>query len=257
MKSWIQVFRSMLSRQWWWSTLMVIIGIIVTVYLGFWQLGRLAQRREANHHTQTMQAASPVNLDNAVPFDDLNTMEYRQVAATGTYDFKQQIAIRNQFWTQEWGIETGYYLLTPLVLENGRAILVQRGWIPAKYDSPLSWKEFDEPNPASVEGIIRLPMKEGQMGGGIPDPTIAAGNERQDFWNFVNIEEIQKQIPYPLLGVYIQQSPNPSLTSYPYRSLPEFDLNDGAHLGYAFQWFFFTSLLIIGYPIFIKKFTEK
>jgi surfeit locus 1 family protein len=147
-------------------------------------------------------------------------------------------------------------LLTPLILENGQAVLVQRGWLPSKFDSPTSWREFDESNPAFIEGILRLPMTEGQMGGGVPDPTLEPG-KRSDFWNFVNIEQIQKQIPYPLLGIYIQQSPDADKTSLPYPSLPELDLSNGTHLGYALQWFFFAGLLLIGYIVYIKMQSDK
>ncbi len=57
--------------------------------------------------------------------EELEEMEYRTVRVTGRYDYEHQVAIRNQFWTQEWGIESGYALLTPLILENGQAILVE------------------------------------------------------------------------------------------------------------------------------------
>jgi surfeit locus 1 family protein len=180
-------------------------------------------------------------------------MEYRRVKVAGTYDFEHQIAIRNQVWTQSWGNDIGYALLTPLRLSNGAAVLVQRGWIPAEDNTPVSWRQFDEPGTVVVEGIIRLPREKGEMGGGIPDPTLVPGQSRLDFWNFINIGRIQQQVPYPLLGVYIQQAPDGAQASLPYRSLPEVDLSEGAHLGYALQWFFYAGLLFFGYPVFLKK----
>jgi surfeit locus 1 family protein len=147
--------------------------------------------------------------------------------------------------------------LTPLILSSGTAVLVERGWIPADYQSPASWRQFDEAGIVTVEGIIRLPRAKGEMGGGIADPTLAPGQASLDFWNFVNIERIQEQISYPLVSVYIQQAPAASQDSLPYRSLPEIEISEGAHLGYALQWFFFTSLLFFGYPTFLKKFSRR
>jgi hypothetical protein len=139
----------------------------------------------------------------------------------------------------------GYALLTPLVLPNGTAVLVERGWIPAEDNTPESWRQFDEPGTAAVEGIIRLPQTKGEMGG-IPDPTLAPGETSLDFWNFVNIDRIQQQIPYPLLNVYIQQAPSASQTSLPYRSLPEIDLAAEQTWGMRNNGFF-TGLLVFGY----------
>ena len=135
--------------------------------------------------------------------------------------------------------------------------MVNRGWIPAKYNTPASWREFDEPGPVTVEGIIRLPMQKGEMGGGVPDPTLSPGQHGLDLWNFVNINRLQEQNPYPLHNVYIQQAPKAGNASLPYPSSPELDLSGGSHLGYALQWFFFASLLLFGYPFYLKKQADR
>ena len=199
-----------------------------------------------------MQAMPVLELSTLGPQEELEEMEYRPVRVTGRYDFEHQVAIRNQFWTQEWGIESGYALLTPLILENGQAILVERGWIPAKYDTPASWRQFDELGPITIEGVIRLGTQKGEMRGGVPDPTLSPGQQGLDFWNFVNIDRLQDQIPYPLHDVYIQQAAEVGKTSLPYPSSPELDLSSSTHLGYALQWFFFASLLLFGYPVYLK-----
>jgi surfeit locus 1 family protein len=64
---------------------------------------------------------------------------------------------------------------------------------------------------------------------------------------------MQKQLPYPILPVYIQQSPDPAWTGLPYRSEPDLDLTEGPHLGYAIQWFTFATILFVGYPFFIHR----
>lgn len=247
------MLRLMFSRSWWPTTLLVLAGIALTVRLGFWQLDRLAQRQAFNAHARAMQAAPALVLSGQALDEDLSGMEYRQVEASGRYDFARQVAVRNQVWTQAWGDEMGYALLTPLLLEDGRAVLVQRGWVPAGYDGPEAWRLLDEPESARVTGIIRLPLERPGMGGGVPDPTLAPGQERLDFWNLVDIPRIRQQVPYPLLPVYVQQAPDPAQSGLPYRSLPELDLNDGPHLGYAGQWFTFAALLVFGYPVYLKK----
>ena len=46
--------------------------------------------------------------------------------ASGTYDFEHQVAIRNQYYNNQYG----YHLLTPFALSDDETVLVDRGWIP-------------------------------------------------------------------------------------------------------------------------------
>jgi surfeit locus 1 family protein len=246
------MLRLMFSRRWWWTTLLVVAGIGVVIRLGFWQLGRYAENRAYNAHLDAMQAATPLVLSTANASSDLTGMEYRAVQVTGTYDFAHQVAIRNQVWTQSWGDDMGYALLTPLVLADGRAVLVERGWIPLKDNTPASWSRYDQPGTLTVTGVLRLPARP-EMGGE-QDPTPAPGESGLDFWNLVNIPRLQEQIPSPLLPVYIQQAPDPSQTGLPYRDSPVPDpADDGTNLGYALVWFSFAILLFFGYPLYLRK----
>lgn len=242
----------MFSRRWWWTTLLVLLAVGVTIRLGVWQLDRLAARRADNAHVREMQAAPVLVLSGRID-EDLAAMEYRAVEAAGMYDFEHQVAIRNQVWTQRWGDEPGHALLTPLVLADGAAILVRRGWIPARYDTPESWREFDEPGRVTVTGVLRRPLEAGEMGGGVPDPTLAPGQAGLSFWNFVNVARLQKQIPHSLAQVYIQEVPGGEDTRLPYAEAPVLDLSDGTHLGWAAQWFFFAALLLAGYPVWLRR----
>jgi surfeit locus 1 family protein len=221
--------------------------------LGIWQLDRLEQRRAFNARVSEMQAASLLALDESALSLDLVSMEYRPAAASGTYDFENQIALRNQYWGDPDGsAEYGYHLLTPLILETGQAVLVDRGWIPGEFDTPDSWRQFNGPEAVTVTGILRIPILEGDMGSGVPDPVSSPG-ERLDLWNYLDLERIQAQGPYRLLPVYIQQAPGGEQTALPYRALPELELSDGPHLGYALQWFFYALLLFFGYPVYLRR----
>jgi surfeit locus 1 family protein len=247
------MLRQFFSRRWWWTTLLVLAGTAVLIRLGFWQLDRYAQNRAFNAHLAAMQVAAPVDLSAAAAPADLTGMEYRAIQAKGNFDFAHQVAIRNQIWVQSWGNDSGYALLTPLVLPDGRAVLVERGWIPLEDKSPTSWRQFDQAGQVTVTGVIRLPAAP-EMGGGVPDPTLAPGQAGLDFWNLVNISRLQEQMPYPLLPVYIEQSPDASQTGLPYRDSPVPDpADDGSNLGYALVWFSFAALLFIGYPLYLNK----
>jgi surfeit locus 1 family protein len=238
----------MFKRKWIFSTFLVLIAIILMVRLGFWQLDRLEERRFFNtHYLQQIEAASlelnPSNLD-----DNLENMEYRRITVSGQYDFSKEVAIRNQSYEDRAGV----HLLTPLIInESDQAVLIDRGWIPLDAYLSSNWMEFVEDKRATINGIIRLSQSSPSFGGR-SDPDLQPG-EIRIAWNFVNIDTISQQIPYPVLSIYIQQSPDPRWTDLPHRSKPEVEITEGPHLSYAIQWFTFVIILGIGYPIFIRR----
>lgn len=242
------LIKTMFTRKWLLTTLLVLFGAALCIRLGIWQLDRLAQRRAFNAHYLSVRAMPALDL-NADAASDLVSMEYRAVAARGTYDFANQVALRNQYYDNQYG----YHLLTPLRLDDGRAVLVDRGWIPPEgNDSLEGWTRYDGAAPARVEGMMRLGGTKIPFGAN-PDPALVPGQTRLDFWNFVNLERLAAQIPYPILPIYIQPNPEPGRVEPPIPYQPEIELTEGPHMGYAIQWFFFASLLLGGYPFYLRK----
>jgi surfeit locus 1 family protein len=245
------MFTTLFSRRLIIATLLVIAAIAVMIRLGIWQLDRLEQRRQFNAHFLEQAESDPLRLESNTNNPNLENMEYRQVIASGEYDHSEEVAIRNQYWENQPGV----HLLTPLKLkENGTAVLVDRGWIPLEMYQTGNWKRLEEPGTISVSGIIRLSQE--HTLGGQSDPTPLPG-ESLIAWNFINIPEISKQIPYPLLPVYIQQSPDTSTGELPFRSQPEIEISEGPHLGYAIQWFIFAMILGGGYPWYVRQELSK
>lgn len=243
------ILKKMFSRQWIFTTLLALLGAALCIRLGIWQLDRLDQRRTFNAHFLSVSAMPPLDL-NADTTSDLAAMEYRAVTVRGEYDFANQVALLN-FYNE--GVY-GYHLLTPLRLDDGRAVLVDRGWIPSNgNDTPEGWSRYDGAAQAEVEGVMRLGVAQAPFGGRA-DPALAPGQTRLDFWNFVIFERLAAQIPYPVLPVYIQPNPDPANTEPPILpTQPEIEITEGPHMGYAIQWFFFASILLIGYPFFVRK----
>lgn len=242
------ILRAMFSSKWFVTTLLVLAGGALCVRLGIWQLDRLEQRRAFNAHVEAMWAAEPLDLTGQSE-ENLAGMEYRAVTVSGMYDFENQVALRNRYFRDQYG----YHLLTPLLLDDGSAVLVDRGWIPAEgNDSPAGWRRYDEPGRVTLRGQIRLGQTKPDLGG-VPDPTLAPGQSRLEFWNIVNLERISGQLSYPLLDVFVQPDVDPADAVPPVPYQPEIELTEGPHLGYAGQWFIFASILVLGYPFYLRK----
>lgn len=236
----------MFRLKWLFTTLLVFAGSAVCIRLGIWQLDRLDQRRAFNHQVETMRVAEKLDLNQNVP-SDINTMEWRPVTVTGEYDFENQIAIRNQYLDNQYG----YHLVTPLLF-NGKAVLVDRGWIPADGNSaPANWRKYDEMGQVTVTGQIRLGSGKPAFGG-VAD-ALPADGQKLEVWNNLDVPNISKQTSYPMLDVYIQPSLDAGDVAPPIPYQPEVDLTEGPHFGYALQWFAFAAILFFGYPFYLRK----
>ena len=237
------------SRQWWKTTVFVLIAVVIMIRLGVWQLDRLEQRRVFNARVEAQLAEPSLGLSSQNLENDLYSMEYRTAVASGEFDHQRQVVLRNQDWQGRLGV----HLLTPLLIEGAEAaVLVDRGWIPYEDFTGGNLESYDVAGQVQIEGILRRSQSKSAIGGRadlVPGP----GEAPLEAWNWININDISGQLPYELLPVYLTALPDAGQQFPPYRSDLELDLTEGSHLGYAFQWFIFAAILGIGYPFFVQR----
>ncbi len=176
---------------------------------------------------------------------------------TGEFDNAANIIIKNRPFQGKPGVE----LVTPLIISGSeQAVLVNRGWIPLEEMAPAARRAYDVTGPVTIEGLAyrSQPQPSGYLV--VVDATPAPGQTRLDDWFRVDVEGIGRQLDYPLLPLYVRQSPGPNPDEMPLRA-EEFDLSEGSHLGYAIQWFTFALILVIVYFSLLwqeaKKYKEK
>lgn len=239
------------SRRWLLATVLVLAAAAVLARLGFWQLDRLEWRRSLNARVMEQQAADLLALSAESLESDLYSMEYRRVTVTGVYLPEDEIVLRNQVWQGEFGTQMGVKLFTPLLIAGtDSAILVERGWIPDTEDRAA----YLEEGPVTVSGQLRRAETDFALNASLhPDPTLAPDQERLDVWNNLDLVRLASQMQTDLLPVYLQIVPTAQQIEPPFALPPELDLSEGPHLGYAFQWFAFAALLLIGYPIYVQR----
>ncbi len=240
-----QWLRPLINRRWRWVTVVVILGIILLVSLGIWQLDRLEQRRASNAVLAAQLAQPAVTLTGQEDPAELLAMKDRTVAAAGQFDYTHQFIIQ----LQPWQGQTGVNLVTPLLLDDNTAILVNQGWIPEAEVATL--EQFQTPGSTTVTGYIQLSQVPRYGERDTANATFKAEQYR------IDIESLQAQLPYTLLPVYLQQAPAEGETELPYRAPQEIDLSEGSHFSYALQWFSFALLLAGGYLYYVQQQEKK
>lgn len=248
----MKTLKTIFNRKWWWVTLVVIAACLVMVRLGWWQIERLDQRRAFNTTVAERWREAPYDIiANDLP-DDLEQLEFRRVQVAGTFDYDNELVLLNQTRANMPGV----ILATPLVTDDGRAVLVARGWVPYSGSGLDELTQYRETDDAPIVGILQESQN---MPGGNPVPVPATP---QTEWHYLNIPAIQPQMPYELLPMLVLQMPEAgrAADAFPLREEPvellDSQSKETMHMSYAVQWFMFAVILAFGYIQFVI-FTER
>ena len=221
--------------------MLLFIGIaLLCARLGFWQVERLRDRNAANAAVAEARLSPPVDLTTAERVTDLRTG--RAVAGRGTYDFEHEVVVMGRVL----GGTPGVHVLTPLRLEGSdRAVLVNRGFVPAPDAFSVELDSLREPGPVGVTGVVQpfAPTGDRSPPSRRTGP-IAVGR--------VHYGSLRDLFPYPLLPVIVRQDTAAGLPALPQR-LPPDPLDEGPHLGYAIQWFAFASIALVFAAVFTRR----
>jgi surfeit locus 1 family protein len=225
-------------RHWAFFALAVVIGL-ACIRLGFWQLSRLAERRAFNSTARAQLELSAISLPAALKRTE--PLAYRRASAAGVFDPTHEVYLTSR---PQDGI-AGVHVITPLVLAGGGpAVLVDRGWISDTDYRTRSRASWSVGGPTEVSGFLLPSQKEPALAF-LADRLPAEGEPARLDWRALSIAGIRRQIPYPILDVFLVQESTAPLPTAPTPS-PEMDLSEGPHLGYAFQWFAFATIALVG-----------
>ncbi|GAA4925132.1 SURF1 family protein [Streptomyces coeruleoprunus] len=241
------MYRFLLSRQWVVLTLVALALVPAMVQLGFWQFHRHERRVEQNTLIADNLRAAPVPVtDLTSPGHTVPRAEFwRRVTATGTFDSGHEVVVRRRTNAED---RVGMHVLTPLVLTDGRVVLVNRGWVPAASNQ----KDYPEVPPAPKGRVTvtgRLLADETTGSSGIKD--LRGLPPRQVM--LINSEQQAKLIGRPVLGGYLELTePAPSGGSPEPIAEPDHD-SIGAHMAYAVQWWLFAAGVPIGWVVLVRR----
>jgi surfeit locus 1 family protein len=233
------MLRFLARPRWIVFSLLVVVMTVGFVRLGFWQLDRLHGRRYYNHLYEQGMAAAPVAAEPLVDRSAGMSLFYRHVTATGRYDPSREVIL----YGRSNGEQPGSHVLTPLRLPDGRALLVDRGWVPFGMDTAPVAAALPPAGTVTLNGLL-APSEPG----GSPQ----TGATRT--FTKVDLAQIGRQLPYRLLPYFlmlqIQSPPQPgTLPVVP----PAPALDDGPHLSYALQWFAFAMIAFVGFWILVVR----
>lgn len=210
--------------------LLALVAIAVCVTGGVWQFD--AYQAEQNVQREALASAEPVALTSVLGPDEgiTNELVGAPVTVEGQYaPAAQQILVDGRSHDGQ----DGYWVVSPLLLETGSAILVVRGWTPDPTAPPVPSA------PVTVTGSL-----EPSEGPGA-DPEL--GSDR--IVDTVRTPALVGQLPYDLYSAVLirtAEDPAPSDRLIPVDPTPpEPPWTDGLrNLAYALQWWVFAAFAV-------------
>ncbi len=224
-----------------WLLLSAVALVVLTVRLGLWQLDRADQKNQRQQTIVLRQGLPPLPpRELARSAADLDAQLHRSIELEGRWSQEHTIFLDNRAMNSR----AGFYVVTPLVLADGTAVLVQRGWSPR--------------DPSDRTRLARPPTPEGVVlvqGRIAPPPArlfefdgAAGGPIRQnlDLEAFA-LETRLPLRPLSLLQLQPARSSAESVADGLQRDWPQPAADVHKHYGYAFQWFALAALTLALY----------
>ena len=205
------------------------------VRLGLWQLSRYHEKRQINAATRTARAAAPLRWTGpALAPGALG----RRIEVAGRYDERRQILLVARFHDGEPGVE----VITPLTLDAGAAVLVNRGWLPSLDAASARPQDFPEPGAVRVIGVAE---GFGRKVRGAAIRVVESDSLTVLSTDALDRDSLNARLPYPIAPWILRQLPGPGVPESPKRTPPA-PLEETMHLGYAIQWFGFAAIVLCG-----------
>ncbi len=209
----------------------MIIGIAVLCALGTWQVKRLFWKEALIAEVEKRTAQPPVALDAFLQSQtDKENWPYSPVTTQGVYDHSKEV----YFFTTSIKGRSGWNVHTPMLLDNGKYLIVNRGFVP--YDMQESEKraEGQVTGKQQLAGLVRVPETE-KPNGWFPenDP-----EKRELYWRDydVFIDLMGKGEGREFVPLFVDANDAPVQGGFPKGGTTIIAFSN-SHLQYAVTWY--------------------
>jgi surfeit locus 1 family protein len=220
-----------------WPTLFTIPALLVLLALGVWQIERL-QWKEG---LIAAMDAPPVPLPHDLT--DARKLEFRRVTARGVFEHDREIY---RYATGADG-KTGVEVITPLRLDDGALLLVDRGYVPERLKDPGARAAGQVTGEVEIEGRLRVPHARSWAVSLLP------GNRpEEDFWLTVDPQAMAARHSLAdVLPFWVDAGPAANPGGWP-RGVGAVRLRND-HLQYAITWFALAGALAAIYVLYHRR----
>ncbi len=221
-----------------WFTLFTVVAVAVAIGLGAWQLQRLAWKEALIADLQARSGGPAESLPSG-PFE-VEEMLYRPYRLAGQLHSEGSLNLVSRPRANQ----QGRHLVAPLVLDDGRTVLLDRGWVPLDWVAPAT----NGSQPVEIEALAR-------SGGWQGSEWLKPANDPDgNAWIWFDLPAMAEAVGHPSADTALyfsaraDQEPGP----YPIGGQTRVNLRND-HLEYAITWFALAIAISITYILLRRR----
>lgn len=229
------------------AVILAILGIgllalvAALIALGTWQVYRLSWKLDLIARVDARVHAEPVAPPTRTDWGKVNAAddEYRRVTATGTFENDKETLV-----AASTALGAGYWVMTPLRLADGSAILINRGFVPTDRRAPASRSQSQIIGLSTVTGLMRMTEPKGIL--------LRSNDPPADRWYSRDVSVIaEKRGIADVAPFFIDADATPNAGGLPVGGLTVLDFPNN-HLVYAITWYVL-AIMVAGLLVYIVR----
>ncbi|MBX9452283.1 MAG: SURF1 family protein [Mesorhizobium sp.] len=219
------------------SAIVSFAALAALLALGTWQVQRLHWKEQLIATIDARITSEPRSLaDVQTRLTTTGDVDYWPVTVSGEF---RHVGERHFFATHQG--QSGYFVYTPVALENGQFVLVNRGFVPFELKEPETRPEGQVQGPQTITGLARnrLDAKPSLI---VPDNDLA---KNIFYWKDLDVMAATSGVgdPGDYLPFFIDANDAPNPGGLPVGGVTLIDLPNN-HLQYAVTWYGLAGALV-------------
>jgi cytochrome oxidase assembly protein ShyY1 len=245
------VYRFLLTPRWLGAAALAVVAAVIMVMLGNWQLHRYQERSAINHRIDAADSVQAVPLTSVLAAPSAagtagaspgKGVAWTKVTVSGRYDPTHEIQARGRTVDGDVGFE----IITPLVLADGTAVLVDRGWVPA----PSAGAVAAPTVPAAPTGDVTVV---GQVHLSESRPTPIEQRDGRLDTRRISVSHLAGKMPYPVYGAYVLLTSQTPANDPAFTRIPIDHEDSWQNAGYSVQWWLFALMALVAFGLQARK----
>ncbi len=221
-----------------WPTVIAVALVALLIALGGWQLQRLAWKEALIAEIEARYRAAPIALPD--PLGDPEALSERRVRVTGRLLHAREML----FAARSFRGQSGFHVVTPLVLGDGRTLFLDRGWVPPQAKDPAARPESLPEGEVTLEAVVH-------PGGWRGVSWLRPDNlPEEGLWLWPDLPAMARAagLPEAVTALYLVARTKTGKGRWPVAQAGGPRLANN-HLGYALTWFALAAVLALIYVI--------
>lgn len=219
------------------------LAFAILIALGTWQVQRLAWKEDLIATIESRISAEPTGIREALAGND--DIEYVPVVVSGRFEHAYE---RHVFTTHRG--QSGYNIYTPLVMADGEALFVNRGFVPYDRKDPATRPQGQVDGVVDVTGLARRGLVEK------PSWIVPENDPAANVFHWKDIRTMWQTsgLPadVPMLGVFVDADETPNPGGLPIGGVTLIEQPNN-HLQYAVTWYGLAAVLLVVTAVFLWR----